>query len=318
MATAETPVSAETAAPVSPEAKEVRANNKKYVELSVKDIVTRAGDNIRTGELPDIEGLAASIAAEGLIEPIIITASVETPGKFTVVAGHRRLTAVRSLGLPTISALILDADVNRRLKLALIENIQREDMNPLDKAKGIAKLLKGTGLEQKEVAQSLGVAEGYISQYLNILELPEAALSALRDGELTFTHARTLCKLLPNAKAIEDLLFEASDLTVAALDAKVSHLAAQAKEAAAEAEAAEPDEDGDDKPKKKKAKAPPPSDKAIEYYTESDFHPLKKEDIRELMISYKRKEVNADTAKKREEYRLILKGITLAADLRLK
>jgi len=292
-----------------------------YVEVPVRDIITRAGENVRTGELPDIEGLAASIAAEGLLEPILITQAVdsagkELPGKFTVVAGHRRLTAVRSLGLPTISALIIDADADRRLKLALIENIQREDMAPLDKAKGIAKLLKNTKLEQKEIAQALGVAPGYISQYMALLDLPEAALNDLSEGKLSFTQARTLCRLLPNVKAIEDLLFEASELTVSALDAKVAHLVAADHKVAAEAEEAEEAATGT-KTKKKKVKAPP-SEKEIAYYTDADFHPLKKDDIRDLMVTYKRKEVNADDAAKREEYRLILKGITLAADLRFK
>ena len=314
MTTVETATSAE-AAPVAAPAEGALKSVKKYLELNVKDIITKAGDNVRSGELPDIEGLAASIAAEGVIEPIIVTAS-ETAGKFTVIAGHRRLTAVRSLGLTTIPALVIDADADRRLKLALVENIQREDMSPLDKAKGIAKLLKNTKLEQKEIAQALGVAPGFVSQYLALLDLPQGALDDLRDGKLSFTQARTLCRLLPDVKAIEDLLFEASDLTVSALDAKVSHLVAAAHKVAAEA-AEEAEEESDAKPKKKKVKAAP-SEKEIAYYTDADFHPLKKEDIRDLMIGYKRKEVNADTEKKREEYRLILKGITLAADLRLK
>lgn len=321
MATTEAPVSPETEAPVisAPEEKATKASKKtpsRYIELPLKDIVTKAGDNVRTGELPDIEGLAKSIAAEGLLEPIIVTSLADSPGKYSVVAGHRRLTAVRTLeDMLTIPALIIDADADRRLKLALIENIHREDMSPLDKAKALGKLVKNTGLEQQEVAQAIGVAPGYVSQYLALLELPESALTALRDGELSFTQARSLCRLIPNTKAIDDLVFESSDLTVAAMDAKISHILATTK---AEEPEAEPADDGEEKPKKKKAAKPAPSEKAIEYYVDSEFRPLKKEDIRELMIQYKRKEINADTEKKREEYRLILKGITLAADLRLK
>jgi ParB/RepB/Spo0J family partition protein len=318
MATAETPVS-----PVETTPDAVVASVKtspaapRYVDLPVKDIVTKAGDNIRSGELPGIEELAKSIDAEGLVEPIVVTAS-ETAGKFTVVAGHRRLTAIRSLGRATIPAMIVDADVNRRIKLALIENIQRKDMAPLDKAKAFAKLIKNTGLEQQQVAEAIGMAPGYVSQYITLLELPESALTALRDEEISFTQARSLCRLLPNTKAIDDLVFEASDLTVAALDAKVAHILGTTEAAAVDADDGMGGDDGEEKPKKKKVAKPAPSEKAIEYYVESDFHPLKKEDIRELMVQYKRKEVNADTEKKREEYRLILKGITLAADLRLK
>jgi ParB family chromosome partitioning protein len=325
MATAEAPVSPEAApaAPVIPDApvKSSKRTPGRYIELSIKDIVTKAGDNVRTGELPDIEKLAASIAAEGVIEPIIVTESTETPGKYTVVAGHRRLTAVRSLeDMLTIPALIIDADADRRLKLALMENIHREDMSPLDKAKALSKLMKNTKLEQQEVAQAIGVAPGYVSQYLALLELPESALNALRDGEISFTHARTLCRLGTNVKAIDDLMFEISDLTVAALDAKVSHILSQTRKAAAEAEdAAEPEADADGtKPKKaKKAKAPP-SEKEIVYYSEAEFRPMKKEDMRDLMVTWKRKEVNADTEAKQLEYKNILKGITLAANLRFK
>jgi ParB family chromosome partitioning protein len=331
MATAETPASpAETTpdavvaapapeaaapAPSAPKAAKTAPAPSKFIELSVKDILTKAGDNIRTGELPEIEELSKSIDAEGLSQPIVVTPS-ETPGKYTVIAGHRRLAATRSLGRTTIPAMVVDADVNRRIKLALIENIQRKDMTALDKAKAFAKLIKGTGLEQQQVAEAIGVAPGYVSQYIALLELPESALTALRDEELSFTQARALCRLLPNVKAIDDLVFEASELTVAAMEAKIAHILGTT-ETEPEAEAEGDDADGEDKPKKKKAKAAP-SEKAVEYYVEADFHPLKKDDIRELMVSYKRKEVNADTAKKREEYRLILKGITLAADLRLK
>jgi ParB family chromosome partitioning protein len=313
MATAEAPVSPETAVPVVVATK--AAATSKYIELYTKDIVTKAGDNIRSGDLPGIEELAKSIEAEGLVEPIIVTAA-DTAGKYSVVAGHRRLTAIRSLGKTTIPALVVDADVNRRIKLALIENLQRRDMAPLDKAKAFAKLVKNTGLEQQQIAEAIGMAPGYVSQYMALLELPESALSALRDEELSFTQARALCRLLPNTKAIDDLVFEASDLTVAAMETKIAHILGTME--AAEEEKAEDEDDGEEKPKKKKAAKPAPSEKAIEYYVDSDFHPLKKEDIRELMITYKRKEVNADTEKKREEYRLILKGITLAADLRLK
>lgn len=294
-----------------------------YAELDVSKIVTKAGDNVRTGELPEIEGLAKSIAAEGVLEPILVTPARDAEGKpvegkYSVIAGHRRLTAVRSLERPTIPALIVDADADKRLRLALIENIQREDMNPVDKAQGIAKLLNTTSLDQTQTAQALGVAPGYISQYVGILALPDAVLKALRDGDISFTHARVFCKLLPDKKTIEDLLFDATSMTASALDAKVTHLAAQAEAAKAD-KADEANDEDDDKPKKAKKKKPAAAaEEDVTYYQDAEFRPLKKEEIRDLMMDYKRKEIRAESEKKREEYRLILKGITLAADLRLK
>jgi len=320
MATTETPVSAESTVD---DAARGDGDIIEYMSLPVKDIITKAGDNVRTGGLPDIDGMAASIKAQGVLQPILVTAALDTagariPGKFSIVAGHRRVTAVRHIGMTHIPARVINAEADRRITVALIENLQREDMNPLDKAKGVAKLLKTSGLEQQEVAKALGVASGYISQYLAILELPESALDMLRDGELSFTHARTLCKLLPDVKAIEDLLFDIPNLTVAALDAKVSHLAAKAKEAEPAVEAEADAAEGEAKPKKVRKAKVAPTEKEITYYEEADFHPKKKDEIRELMITYKRKEINADTATKREENRLILKGLTLAADLRFK
>ena len=288
------------------------------MEINVKDILMKAGENPRTGELPEIEELAKTIETVGMLAPIVVTPATDVPGKYRMVAGWRRLTAVKTLGHTTISARIVDADSAKRLEMALIENLQKADMTPLDKAQGIANLIKSTGLEQGEIADSLGVAPGFVSQYLALLSLPPSAIEALKDGSITFTHARELVRLVPDVKAIDDLVFEASELTVAQLKNKVDHIVALAKDAAAEAEAEAAEAEGEAAPKKKKAAKATPSEKEVTYYIDAEFKPLKKEDIRELMISYKRKEVNAESEEKRNEFHLILKGIALAADLRLK
>lgn len=315
MATVETVTSVDSATPTTaPEVTELKEAADRYEKINVKDIITKAGDNIRTGELPEIESLAKTIASVGLLEPILVTESKETPGKYNMIAGFRRLTAVRSLGLLTISARILDDATSDRLRKALIENLQREDMAPLDIGKTLVRYIKDSGKEQQDVAEELGKAPGYVSQYLALLSLPAVAQSALREGSITFTQARSLCRLGSDTKAIEELLPEAINITAADLDAKVSFILDKKK-----AEAPVEEADGEEKPKKAGKKARPVvSDTAVEYYVSADFHPLKKEDIRDLMVNYKRKEVNAETDTKREEYRLILKGITLAADLRLK
>lgn len=294
-----------------------------YVDLSVSNIITRPNENVRTGELPEIDALAKSIKTEGLLEPIIVTAAVDTagsiiPGKYSVVAGYRRLTAVRLLELPTIPAVIVDANADRRLRIALIENLQREDMNPLDKARGITKLLS-SGIDQKEAAKALGVAPGFISQYVGILELPKSALSALGSGDITFTQARTLCRLLPNVKAIEDILFDAGNMTVAQLEAQVTHLlnkAAPAEEEAEEASAGEEPAKG--KKAKKAVKQSTKKTDPADYYRTAEFDPLKKDELRAEMARLKLKELRADTPEKQTEYRLILKGMTIAANLRLR
>lgn len=318
METTPTADTAEKTTPVS-ENKARKANE--YVELSVANIVSKAGENVRTGELPEIEALANSIKSEGVLEPILVTPAKDTagtviPGKYSVVAGHRRLTAVRLLELQTIPAVIIDADTDRKLKVALIENIQRVDMNPVDKARGLSKLIE-TGLDQKEAAKALGVAPGFVSQYLGILALPKSALTALSDGDITFTQARSLCRLLPDAKAIDDLVFEASSMTVAQLDAKVSFLLSKSAPPAAEEEDKAEEGETTKKKSKKTAKAAP-SETAIKYYEDAEFKPLKKEDLRQKMMEIKAKELKAESEEKKNEFRLILKGLTMAADLRLR
>lgn len=305
----------------------VLSSNKKnqYVEMSVSNIITKPNENVRSGELPEIDALAKSIKAEGVLEPIIVTAALDTagntiPGKYSVVAGYRRLTAVRLLELPTIPAVIVDADGDRRLRIALIENLQREDMNALDKARGIAKLL-ASGIDQKDAAKALGVAPGFISQYVGILELPKAALSALGNGEITFTQARSLCRLMPNVKAIEDFLFDAGSMTVAQLDAQISHILS--KSPAVEERVEEPATEGDDKSsgkakKKKAGKQPAKAEDPTDYYRTANFDPLKKDELRAEMARLKMKEMRAETPEKQTEYRLILKGLTIAANLRLR
>lgn len=302
-------------------------SNKKnqYVEMSVSNIITRQNENVRSGELPEIDALAKSIKTEGVLEPIIVTAALDTagtviPGKYSVVAGYRRLTAVRLLELPTIPAVIVDANADRRLRIALIENLQREDMNPLDKARGIAKLL-ASGIDQKDAAKALGVAPGFISQYVTILELPKSALTALGNGEITFTQARSLCRLVPNTKAIEDLLFDAGNMTVAQLDAQITHILSKAEPVEAEdnADTAEPGAKGAKATKAKKgAKKETKAADATDYYRTADFDPLKKDELRAEMARIKMKELRAETPEKQVEYRLILKGLTMAANLRLR
>ena len=302
--------------PKESEVTPLKTNAGKYVELDVKSITTKAGDNVRTGELPDMENLAASIAAEGILEPIIVTAA-EVPGKYSVVAGFRRLFAVRSLGGTTIPAIIIDADADRKLRLALIENIQREDMNPLDKANAVAKLQATSQMTPAEIGALLGVTSAFVFQHLNLLQLPDIVKDSLRDGSLIFSHARTLCRLLPDKKAIEELFKEADNMSPSQLEAKVSHLVDLAKKL--EVVEIDDEEDGETKPKKtKKAKAAPTEDTLVKFYAESEFRPLKKEEIRALMENWARKVSGAESETKRAEHRLVLKGIAMAADLRLK
>ena len=137
--------------------------------------------------------LADSIAANGILQPILVR---ETGDRYEIIAGERRFRAARLAGLSEIPALVLDADDEAAAKYALIENLQREDLNPYEEAAAIRKLMDEYGLSQEQVAGSIGRSRSAVANALRLLELPEDAVKLVTDGTLSAGHARTLLGLL--------------------------------------------------------------------------------------------------------------------------
>ncbi len=136
--------------------------------------------------------LAASIEESGLIQPIVVR---ERQGRFEVIAGERRLRACRIAGLNEVPAVIKDVTDTEAYTLALIENIQREDLNPVEEALAYQKLLGDTGASQTALADQLGKSRSTIANSVRLLELPDDVLDLLVTGELTSGHARALVPL---------------------------------------------------------------------------------------------------------------------------
>jgi len=188
--------------------------------------------------------LVASIREHGVLQPLILAPSGPNaePGiRYHVVAGERRLRAAQLAGLSTVPALVRDLDARSRLEVALIENLQREDLNPVEAAQAYQQLLTEFGLTQDEVAKRVGKSRPAIANALRLLKLPADLLSLVRSGQLSEGHARALLALpTPTAmrQAAQEVISRAlsvrqTEALVAARTAKTGEEGRPAKRALA-------------------------------------------------------------------------------------
>lgn len=152
--------------------------------------------------------LAKSIKEKGIIQPIIVK---KFGVRYQLIAGERRLRASEMAGLSAVPAVIKDVAENDMLLLALIENIQREDLNPVEEAKAFETLLRQKGITQETLAEQLGKDRTTITNSLRLLKLPEYILSALIDDKLTSGHARAILALEDTPGLIRDLFQKVVD-----------------------------------------------------------------------------------------------------------
>jgi ParB family transcriptional regulator, chromosome partitioning protein len=164
--------------------------------------------------------LAESIKAQGVMQPIL--ARPAGAGRYEIIAGERRWRAARLAGLATVPALVREVPDRNALALALIENIQREDLNPLEEAAGLKRLLEEFGMTHADAAQALGRSRAAITNALRLLELAPPVQELLREGKLDMGHARALLAL-PALRQIE-LAREAvaKQLSVRQVEARVA------------------------------------------------------------------------------------------------
>lgn len=148
----------------------------------------------------NLQELADSIKEQGIIEPILIRLR---DGKYELVAGERRWRAAKLAGLSAIPSIIKDFTDEQSLELALIENLQREDLNPMDEAEGYARLTKEFSLTQEDVAKKVGKDRSTVTNMLRILSLPDKIKQSLRKDEISVGHARALLALETPERQIE-------------------------------------------------------------------------------------------------------------------
>ncbi len=162
-------------------------------EIAIGDIDPNPDQPRHTFSEESIAQLAQSIRDQGVLQPILVTPV--KGGRYRIVAGERRWRAAREAGLFAVPCIVREMDVVTQMEIALIENIQREDLNPIETAMGIQALMKNCGYTQETVAQRLSKSRPAVANLLRLLTLPEDVIDMVRRGVLSAGHARVLAGL---------------------------------------------------------------------------------------------------------------------------
>ena len=170
----------------------IEENSKDVLEIKIDDIRSNPYQPRKTFDTETLNELAKSIEEYGVVEPIIVKKSVKG---YELIAGERRCKAAKIAGLKTIPAVIKDFTDQEMMEIALIENIQREDLNPIDEASSINNIIKLRGYTQEEFAAKFGKSRTYITNMLGLLKLPDEVKRLVEKNSLSMSHARVLSKM---------------------------------------------------------------------------------------------------------------------------
>lgn len=165
-------------------------DNEGAVMLNINEIEPNRNQPRKDFSEESLSELADSISRHGLIQPIVVKPNLD--GTYMIIAGERRWRACRIAGLTQVPVMIKDTDDRTLMELALIENLQREDLNPVEEALGYKALIEDFSLTQEEVATRMGKSRSAVTNALRLLALNDAELEALRKGMITAGHARAL------------------------------------------------------------------------------------------------------------------------------
>ena len=163
--------------------------------LRISEIEPRSDQPRKTFDHEPLEALADSIAQFGVIQPIVVRENKSAEGTYEILAGERRWRAAKMAGLSEIPAVILEGDDLKAAQVSVIENVQREDLNPIEEALAYQTLLDGFHLTQEEVSRQVGKSRSAIANLLRLLDLPDEVLEMVKTGKLSAGHARALLGL---------------------------------------------------------------------------------------------------------------------------
>ncbi len=181
---------------------EADASPEKTTTLRLSQIEPRRDQPRKTFDSEALSQLADSIAANGLIQPIIVRQSGKSDF-YQIIAGERRWRASKMAGLSEVPVVILEADDKKAAEYALIENIQREDLNPIEEARGYRSLIEDFSLTQEQAAKQVGKSRAAVTNSLRLLDLPEDVLDLVSNKALSAGHARTLLGLSDKSRISE-------------------------------------------------------------------------------------------------------------------
>ena len=163
--------------------------------IRITSITPRKDQPRKTFDKEALQLLADSISQYGVLQPIIVRADGFSANNYEIIAGERRWRAAKLAGLTEIPAVVVDGNELKTAQISIIENVQREDLNPVEEAMAYDALIHKFGLKQEEVARQVGKNRSTVANMLRLLDLPEEALALLREGSLTTGHARALLGL---------------------------------------------------------------------------------------------------------------------------
>lgn len=163
-------------------------------QLRISQIEPRSDQPRKNFDGESLSALADSIAAHGVLQPILVTEANEA-GMHTIIAGERRWRASKLAGLSEIPAIIIDGDALKVAEISLVENVQREDLNPLEESLAYRALIENFGLTQENLAAKIGKSRSAVTNALRLLDLPEKVLDMLAAGDISAGHARALLGL---------------------------------------------------------------------------------------------------------------------------
>ena len=176
-------------------------------QLQVSDIVPNKYQPRKIFDESNLDDLTNSIKERGMIQPIIVRKSNNDKSKFELIAGERRWLAAQRAGLHNVPVVITEADDLKSLELAIVENVQRHDLNPLEEAQGYKRLIDEFSYDQQKVSKFIGKSRSHITNSLRLLSLPEEVLKLIETQKLTAGHAKILVGL-DNASFIANKIIE--------------------------------------------------------------------------------------------------------------
>ena len=170
------------------------------LQIPIENITPNPHQPRRHFDEESLTALAQSISAHGLLAPIIVRLDALKPGYYEIITGERRWRAARLAGQRLIAAIVREAHAGEAIELAILENVQRTDLNPIEEAAGYRSLIEEHGYTQEALAQRIGKSRPAIANALRLLTLPDSVQAFVRDGKLSAGHARALAAL-PHGRA---------------------------------------------------------------------------------------------------------------------
>ena len=176
-------------------------------KISLGDIVPNKFQPRKNFDEENLDDLTNSIRERGVIQPIIVRKSESENNKYEIIAGERRWLAARKAGLHEIPVVITQADDLKSLEFAIVENVQRHDLNPMEEAQGYKRLIDEFSYDQEKVSKFIGKSRSYITNSLRLLNLPQEVLSYVEQKKISAGHAKILVGL-DNATFIAEKIIE--------------------------------------------------------------------------------------------------------------